>query len=298
MLSLCSLGRIFNWNVWIIDITSHFSLQYAAIAVVLLFYSLWRKVIPVAVVSGMLLFLNIGEQVDLNNAVHASLQKKDSFKICSANINKTNRDFTKIIAGLTEIDADILLLLEVTEHNIQHLQQFIQTYPYRTEDLNTGFSGTGAVLVSRFPILEHEVTKYSEFGNMLISATLQVKHHKVRFYGAHFPKPTDISEFSARFEHILALARQIRRQSLPVILEGDFNSTPYSPVFKELIKISALRDSRTGFGLQPSWPTYLPLLLIPIDHILVGPDIEVLKRDTGPYIGSDHYPVFAEISIH
>ena len=83
-----------------------------------------------------------------------------------------------------------------------------------------------------------------------------------------------------------------------VIIAGDFNASPYSPVFKKLLTTSGLRDTRTGFGWLPSWPALFPLAFIPIDHILVSPDIQVQNRATGPYIGSDHYPVIAELSIN
>jgi len=245
----------------------------------------------------MLLFLNISAFVNMNDSVHASLSKESSFTIGSANINKSNRDFPKIIGKLNAINADILLLLEVTRENSSPLQSLIQSYPYHVENLNIGSSGTGTVLMSRFPILSHKVTKYTEFGNMLIAATLEIADKKVAFYGVHFPKPTNRHEFSTRSMQIMSLAQQVSQQLFPVIIAGDFNSTPYSPVFTKFIERSGLRDSRAGFGMQPSWPTFFPPLLIPIDHILVDPSIEVLKRATGSYIGSDHYPVFAELSI-
>jgi endonuclease/exonuclease/phosphatase (EEP) superfamily protein YafD len=85
---------------------------------------------------------------------------------------------------------------------------------------------------------------------------------------------------------------------MPVIVAGDFNATPFSPIFRKVIKISGLKDSREGFGWQPSWPTYVPLLWLPIDHILVSSEIQVHNRATGSFIGSDHYPVFADLSIN
>ncbi|MEW6714582.1 MAG: endonuclease/exonuclease/phosphatase family protein, partial [Nitrospirota bacterium] len=81
------------------------------------------------------------------------------------------------------------------------------------------------------------------------------------------------------------------------IVAGDLNSTPLTPMFRKLLKISGIRDSRTGFGWQPSWPTYFPVFWIPIDHILVSPEVHVHERATGSRIGSDHYPIFAELSI-
>jgi endonuclease/exonuclease/phosphatase (EEP) superfamily protein YafD len=151
--------------------------------------------------------------------------------------------------------------------------------------------------MSRFPILNHSVKKYSEFGNMLVSVTLEIKDKIVLLYATHFPKPTYRQEFHTRSMQFMSLAEEIKGQLTPVIVAGDFNATPYSPIFKKFLKVSGLKDTRTGFGWLPSWPTFFPLLWLPIDHILVSPDIQVYRRDTGPHIGSDHYPVFAELSI-
>jgi len=286
-----------NIDSWIIDILSHFPVQYALFAFILLVICLWKKTISLALFAGFLLAFNINVLLDFGKYAQAARQEYGTFKVYSANINKSNRNFSKLVPELMRSEADILLLLEITEKNIKPLTSLIQTYPYHVINLNVGFSGTGTILMSKFPILNYEITKYSEFGNMLISAMLELNNHKVIFYGTHFPRPTNILEFSARSMQITALARQISKQQLPVILAGDFNETPYSPVFKNLLKISGLRDSRTGFGWQPTWPTYFPLLWIPIDHILVSPNIQVHKRTSGSHIGSDHYPVLAELSI-
>lgn len=298
ILLLASTAHFFdNTDSWAIDILSHFPFQYAILAFLMLGYCLWKKLIPLAVLAGSLLLFNAAALINVNESVHASVRKDNSFKICSANINKSNRDFPKIINELGKVDADILLLLEITHDNIKPLRALTQAYPYIIENLNIGCSGTGTVLASKFPMLNSKVTQYSEFGNMLVAATLEIDGKQVMFYGVHFPQPIDIVEFPARSRQIMSLAHQIGEQSLPVIVAGDFNSTPYAPIFRELVKVSGTKDSREGFGWQPSWPTFFPLFWIPIDHILVSPDIQVRKRTTGSYTGSDHYPVIAELSL-
>jgi endonuclease/exonuclease/phosphatase (EEP) superfamily protein YafD len=73
--------------------------------------------------------------------------------------------------------------------------------------------------------------------------------------------------------------------------------TPFSPIFRQILAVSGLRDSGVDFGWQPFWPTYVPFLWIPIDHVLLSPEAQVHNRATGSFIGSGHYPVFAELSI-
>ena len=72
---------------------------------------------------------------------------------------------------------------------------------------------------------------------------------------------------------------------------GDFNCSAWSPYFKSFVKESGLRDSARGRGINSTWfPFPLPLG-IPIDQVLVSPDITVLEREIGEDVGSDHRAV-------
>ena len=63
------------------------------------------------------------------------------------------------------------------------------------------------------------------------------------------------------------------------------------------MKRTKLVDSQKGFGPQSSWPTELPYLGIPIDHIVTSPNITTIRRKIGGHIGSDHRPVIADLMI-
>ena len=72
--------------------------------------------------------------------------------------------------------------------------------------------------------------------------------------------------------------------------------TSWSPIFSRVLRLGDLRDSREGFGLQPTWSAGLPLLArIPIDHVLVGAEVTVMGREVGRAIGSDHLPVLIDL---
>ena len=237
---------------------------------------------------------NISAIMDFGESIHAAGQASKSFKVYSANIHKDNRELLKLNLEIQKVDPEIVLLLEVDLEQDEQLRSIMQNYPYRIK--NVSFESLGFVFLSKFPVHSHNVTKLSEFGNSLLEAILEINQTPVKFYGIHAQRPR-LGNYLERKNQFLQLARQIKEQSLPVIVAGDFNATPYSPVFRELVNNTGLKDSREGFGWQPSWPTFFPPLWIPIDHVLVTPDIQVRKRTTGSYIGSDHYPVIAELSF-
>jgi len=90
------------------------------------------------------------------------------------------------------------------------------------------------------------------------------------------------------------LAKAAGASSLPAIVVGDLNATPWSNAFSGLGHAGLLRAT----GLKPTWPAIgLGWMGIPIDHVLVTPHWSVMERQIGPNIGSDHLPVMVRIGL-
>lgn len=82
-----------------------------------------------------------------------------------------------------------------------------------------------------------------------------------------------------------------------VVIAGDLNTTPWSPIFAELLAMSGTRDAARGFA---PWATFLsrnPLLGLAIDHVLVGPCVGVRDRRVADTLGSDHFPVVVDLTL-
>jgi endonuclease/exonuclease/phosphatase (EEP) superfamily protein YafD len=84
-----------------------------------------------------------------------------------------------------------------------------------------------------------------------------------------------------------------------VILMGDWNLTPWSPVFREVLEIGGLHYQ--NFGLLPvsTWPSFnfLSVLKIPIDHVLFKGGLRPVSFARGPSNGSDHHSLIARFYV-
>ncbi len=101
-----------------------------------------------------------------------------------------------------------------------------------------------------------------------------------------------------RTQEFAVLADYVSKLQSPVIVVGDFNTSIWSPYYQQFVEKTGLRNGRHGFGIQPSWPTFLPLFYMPIDHCLLSSEFQVLNSRIGENVGSDHLPIITDVAIY
>jgi endonuclease/exonuclease/phosphatase family metal-dependent hydrolase len=100
-----------------------------------------------------------------------------------------------------------------------------------------------------------------------------------------------------RAQQARLLRRRIARESRPVMLVGDFNSTPHQWAYQHLAEGLQSAVQRRVRGWGATFPARRPL--VQIDHVLVGPAWQITAAripapTTGPLL-SDHRPVVAHL---
>jgi endonuclease/exonuclease/phosphatase family metal-dependent hydrolase len=85
-----------------------------------------------------------------------------------------------------------------------------------------------------------------------------------------------------------------------LIVCGDLNATPYSPVYRALRRHLADVQRLAAGPRRATWPSRLPLLRL--DHVFVGKGFGVKRtlvpRDSLTALASDHLPLVADLTIH
>lgn len=91
----------------------------------------------------------------------------------------------------------------------------------------------------------------------------------------------------ALFKQVEGRIQQDIKQERDFVVVGDFNSTPYSPVFREYFAPYHQKNLYT-------WSDY-PFLSIPIDHALSNMPLTIGTLSQG---GSDHAPLIVEFQVN
>jgi len=284
------LGRF--W--WVLDLTSHFRVQYflllAGAAVILL---IGRKTRVSAVFAGFGL-VNLLAIVPLYlGRIQPPPEGAKPFRVMLLNVNTASTSYAAVGEAVVDLNPDLLLLEEVDCIWLEQLQGLTDRYTYsvtRARDDNFGIA-----LFSRFPFTRCEIVAIGEAGVPSISAELDVDGVRLSVVGTH-PLPPGGAEYSRlRNDQLAELPKFVNSLGSPLLMLGDLNVTPWCWYFRRLLKRTGLRDSSKGWGVQPSWPASSFLFRIPIDHVLHSPDLRVVGRSIGRDVGSDHFPVIVDL---
>jgi endonuclease/exonuclease/phosphatase (EEP) superfamily protein YafD len=315
---------------WLWSLFSHFRVQYFAIqfiALILITLSWWlirRKGKPLvsrAEVWMGTIFLMFFAGLNLSQIApyYPPFAKPDARESESADTVKLmhinlfgylNNSRSLVIEALQTTDADMVDLVEYTEPWRRELERsgVLKRYPYK-------FTGKNHIgLYSKRPLRNARLVytnprqQTTPYANII--ADFKLNGHPVTILVAHPASPIQPSHLQWQQASFRAWARERGKLGRNLIIVGDLNTAPWSPEFAQLLSKTGLRDSQMGFGIQPTWPAFFPVpgrphaqsswaavLGIPIDHVLVSERILVFSRRTGPFVGSDHWPVVAELGL-
>ncbi|HTI51861.1 MAG TPA: endonuclease/exonuclease/phosphatase family protein [Planctomycetaceae bacterium] len=284
---------------WIFELASHFRVQYfwslLVATVALITLRRWR----IGVLVGAFCALHAVLLWPFYAPSYRSQTARANFKIVSLNLYSGNRQFDDVLRFIRDESPDVAVFLEVNERWGDSLTALDGEWPYSRMRAQRGTFGVA--LFSKRPFEESRI-EFLANGFPAVMARLNVETAgepaPVTIFGTHPMRPMLGVGDAARNEQLAALAKLVTARSGATIVVGDLNTTSWSPGFSDFSERVGLVDSRLGLGVQPSWPSFLPLpFRIPIDHCLVSPGIRIADRRIGPDVGSDHLPVIVDLAI-
>lgn len=222
----------------------------------------------------------------------------DIIKIFIANVLQDNRNSDLCNRAIKKYDPDIILLVETDERWKQEVESCLDDYPYRV--LQPQSNTYGMLLFSRLEIVKHSLRHLVESEIPSITADIRTGNGKVFTMYCLHPKPPVPGESESstdRDAEILIIGKEAKNCKKPVIVAGDLNDVAWSYTTNLFLKVSELLDPRIGRGFFSTFHANYWLLRWPLDHVFCSSHFYLKKLKRLRSIGSDHFPIFIEVSL-
>ena len=215
-------------------------------------------------------------------------------RVVAFNVNISNGNLPGIAAYLESRQVDVAVLEELSPVNADRLAALLPALPHRYLAQNEDI--WGVVILSRWPLIAPQPAMRDGV-QFAARADVDLGDRKFRLYGAHFNWPVMPAPARVRNAQLRALGRELAECPHACVVVGDFNATPWSSHFRDLLN-PGVHDCAAGRGLQGTWSSRLPALLrIRIDQCLVAGAVSVADVRVGGSVGSDHLATINDLLI-
>jgi len=297
LLTLTTVVGLLARHHWIADLCANLRTQQvvalAALLLIVILYRRWRWL----ALSVVLMVIHLPWYVSaIVGATHAG--QPGEMTVMVINVFSSNRDFHSIEEQIAEASPDAFAVLELGSSLERSLDKaFASTYPHRiTIPQDRGNFGIG--LYSRHPLSYVERFALNVASIETIAATVTKGGKEYRIVATHPLPPVGASGFENRNEHLRRLAVRVdefrsQHPEIPMIVLGDLNLTPWSPLFSDFELSSELKRAGRGYGLTPTWYASVEIFAmgLVLDHCLISDDLQCVSHSVGADIGSDHRAV-------
>lgn len=258
------------------------------ILVILLSIIIGYKIINKQISINYQVNYNINKVENLDTEKYRKILNNKNLKIISYNIHRAkNSDnqnrLNDIIIFLSEKNADIICLQEVTSSQHNKIREMIKTSGKFVANAKRVIMLDGLATYSKYPIVEsnHVLLTSKKEQRGFLHTSYKIEGKLINVINVHLG--LDKSERTIQISEILSYIDNLKGET---ILVGDFN--------EKYIKLENFTDTGKYHGYENN-PTF-EALDTRIDYIFITTDsiysttYDVLKTDL-----SDHYPIMANI---
>lgn len=225
--------------------------------------------------------------------------ESESFSLMISNVYMKNKAYEKLLDQVEESSPDILILLETDTVWLQQIASLREQYPFQQEyPLGNTY---GMLVYSRFPLQDAEWLFLNKDDVPCLRARVDLPNQPDFILYAVHPVPPIPDEYPDNVgEKEVALEKigsQLDTIQQPVMIAGDFNDVSWSQTSRMFEQEGEVNNVRLGRGLYNTFDATSSVLRWPLDHIFVSDKFSLKTLERLPDIGSDHFPLYAELSL-
>jgi endonuclease/exonuclease/phosphatase (EEP) superfamily protein YafD len=298
-LTMATVASVFGDLWWMFDVANEFRLQWIMAGLVLIAGAALIRRPRLALVGALSAALHAASIAGplLVPGAEAAAGGGTTSRLTTLNLYYTNQEARPTLDYVARTRPDVAVFQEAIRHWPASLAPLRQDMPYVVEIPPEISFRKGVMLFSRYPIVDVAYVRPVPDYLPIVIARIAIGDDVVTVIAVHPPHPTSADFARIRALHMKAIAEIAARTEGPLVVAGDFNSTPWSRPFHDLTAQGRLSDAAARRPWQTTWPTWLPGLGLPIDHVLTNRQLVARRLERGPNIGSDHYPLTADLMV-
>jgi endonuclease/exonuclease/phosphatase (EEP) superfamily protein YafD len=202
--------------------------------------------------------------------------------------------------------ADVVLVQEASTEwwSLLEREGVLARYPHRVEETHSFREDyMGIAILSRLPFVASGIADLGgvprAWADVRTEAGSVVRFHCIHTWPPFMPELLD--RHVRQMDRLRALVAADRRDPSidALVVGGDFNASPMSFQYRRLRDAGLVSaHERVGRGFATTWPNLaVPIPPMRLDHVFVAGRIEPVSVREGEGEGSDHLPVFVELSL-
>lgn len=284
------------------DLATHFRVHYtlAALAGLLLLAvaRFWRWALVaglVFAVQGTAVWPYLAPALTAPLTATATATTVPDLRVLHANVLTSNDQFSALVELIARTEPNIVVLQETDNRWMNALASLGTVFPHRLGIERA--DNFGLLVLSRWPDTALQEVTLVPGGTPAIAAQIPTRQGTVHLLTMHPVPPLGAGWSAARNRHLAAAGELLGAWPDRKLLIGDLNITPWSPHFQSLLDAGGLADSRRWRMLGITWPSFAPLLGLPIDHALGGDGLALQRLERHWLEGSDHAALFSVWSL-
>jgi endonuclease/exonuclease/phosphatase (EEP) superfamily protein YafD len=289
------LGYGGRWS-WACDLLANFRTHFALLLGFALLMAIEVRQWRIAGLAALGLVLNVWPMYGAFFGPKAPpASNARAVRVAAFNVHIGNGNLPGIAAYLESLAVDVAVLEELPPAAGEKLAALLPRLPYRYVAEREGT--WGVVILSRWPLIAPQpATRDGQ--RFAARVDVDLGDRKLRLYGAHLHWPVIPDTARVRNAQLRALGRELAECPQACVAIGDFNVTPWSSHFRDVLKHNGVHDCAAGRGLLTTWSASLPAMLrIRIDHCLTAGAVGVAGVRVGESVGSDHFATINDLLI-
>lgn len=223
-------------------------------------------------------------------------------RVVSANVLMHNRELDAFRDWLARESPDVLAVQEFPTHWREPLNDFHGIFengilfPEPSDPRSATWFAIG--LFTHLPVVSKRIVPLDEGFPPVLELIVDLDGARWTFRTIHPVAPASRELWRKRNRLLARIASELTWDDHTILI-GDFNTSSGSGAWSDFTAATGLRDSRVGFGWQPTWATDQKIrgIWTDLDHLLVGGSVGVLERRLTDVPGSDHRGIAARLEL-